>query len=251
MPDTNPPPTGFGGPLSRSDAPPYPGPLPLGRRAGGPPRRRVSELTSHRARKQKEIELASSEPTPRISPDAPRACGVPIPPCSPPLVARSLTRLAIRSGQSHPGLLTQAKPARPRLKSHCPCAIRPPTATGESTPSVTLPPTSPPAIVWRGDAPVLQSPGIDRRSTRAAQARAASGIHLGQPAPKIALKAIHKIRPRPEECAGVARSRQSPSAIRHDSSRFIVPRHDLVVLGGHFGTQGATPAKETTWDGVT
>ena len=107
---------------------------PLGRRAGGPPRRRVSELTSHRAHKQKETELASSDLNPRISPDTPRACGIPTPPCSPPLVARSLTRLAIRSGQSHPGLLTQAKPARPRLKSHCPCAIRPPTATGESTP---------------------------------------------------------------------------------------------------------------------
>ena len=31
MPDANPPPTGFGDPISRSDAPPHPGPLPLGR----------------------------------------------------------------------------------------------------------------------------------------------------------------------------------------------------------------------------
>ena len=37
-----------------------------------------------------------------------------------------------------------------------------PTAAGESAPSVTLPPTSLPAIVWCGDTPVLQSPD-DRR----------------------------------------------------------------------------------------
>ena len=43
-----------------------------------------------------------------------------------------------------------------------PCAIRPPGRcgrAGESAPSVALPPTSPPAIVWCGDTPVLQSPG--------------------------------------------------------------------------------------------
>ena len=40
------------------------------------------------------------------------------------------------------------------------------------------------------------------------------------------------MRRRPEECTGVAWSRQSSSAIRHDSSRFGVPCHDLVVLGG-------------------
>ena len=41
---------------------------------------------------------------------------------SPPLVARSLTRLPICSGKSHPGLYTQAQPAGSQLKSHRPRA---------------------------------------------------------------------------------------------------------------------------------
>ena len=52
------------------------------------------------------------------------------------------------------------------------------------------------------------------------------------------------MRPRPEECTGVARSRQSSSAIRHDSSRFGVPRHDLVVLGGLSAPRVHSPQKK-------
>ena len=49
---------------------------------------------------------------------------------SPPLVARSLARLAICSGQSHPGVYTQPKPPRERSKSHRSRAIRSPDRHG-------------------------------------------------------------------------------------------------------------------------
>ena len=49
---------------------------------------------------------------------------------SPPLVARSHTCLAIRSGQSHPGLQTQPQPVRHRFESHHSRAIRPPDRHG-------------------------------------------------------------------------------------------------------------------------
>ena len=91
-----------------------------------------------------------------------------------------------------------------------------PTAAGESAPSVTLPPTSPPAIVRCGDTPVFQSPG-DRREQHKRKPRLI--FTSASQAAKIALKERHTVRPRPEECAGVARPRQSPSAIatiRHD-----------------------------------
>ena len=98
-----------------------------------------------------------------------------------------------------------------------------PTASGESAPSVTLPPTSLPAIVWCGDTPVLQSPDPGtRRSTRATQVAHKRKRRListsASQAPKTALKERRTVRPRPEECTGVARSRQS--------SRFVTIRHD-------------------------
>ena len=79
---------------------------------------------------------------------------------SPPLVAHSLTRCAICSGQSHPGLCRRNRnhPGSGRRAS-TPTRSDHPIATGESAPSVTATPKSPHANVWYGDAPVLQSPG--------------------------------------------------------------------------------------------
>ena len=64
-------------------------------------------------------------------------------PAGSPLVARSLTRFAIRSGQSHPGLYTQPKPAQPGCGLRATAIARSdyPAAAGESAPSVTIPPT--------------------------------------------------------------------------------------------------------------
>ena len=71
-------------------------------------------------------------------------------------------------------------------------------------------PTSPPAIVRCGDTPVFQSPG-DRREQHKRKPRLI--FTSASQAAKTALKERHTVRPRPEECAGVARPGQSPSAI--------------------------------------
>mgnify|MGYP004210666867 CR=1 FL=1 len=93
-----------------------------------------------------------------------------------------------------------------------------PISMGESEPSVTLPRTSPPAIVWYQQAPIIQSdPAIGVTDTSASRA----WVHVGQPAPKTALKASHKALYRPEECLGShgARPRQRGLVTnRHKSS---------------------------------
>ena len=80
-----------------------------------------------------------------------------------------------------------------------------------------LPPTSPPAIVRCGDTPAFQSPS-DRREQHKRKPRLI--FTSASQAAKSVLEERHKVRPRPEECAGVARSRQSSSAI-------VTIRHDL------------------------
>ena len=84
---------------------------------------------------------------------------------SPPLVARSLTltRLPIfavaRATQVY-----RRKRNQPGINERAIALARSdhPTATGESAPSVTLPPTSPHFIVWCGDTPVVHRSLGDR-----------------------------------------------------------------------------------------
>ena len=91
-----------------------------------------------------------------------------------------------------------------------------PAAMGESEPSVTLPRTSPPAIVWYQQEPVLKRyPAIDATGTSGSRA----WVHVGQPALKTALKASHKVHYRPDRSAW---GRTVPD---HDSavwSRFVM-----------------------------
>ena len=73
--------------------------------AAEPPSRRAAESTSRRVRERQEIEPASFTPTLRTVVNAPSEITCPYAAVfrlSPPLVAHSCTRLAIRSGQSHP-----------------------------------------------------------------------------------------------------------------------------------------------------
>ena len=64
-----------------------------------------------------------------------------------------------------------------------------PAVTSESEPPVTHPRTSPPAIAWYQQEPILQScPAIDVTDTSTSRA----WVHVDQPAPKTALKASHK-----------------------------------------------------------
>ena len=65
-------------------------------------------------------------------------------------------------------------------------------------------------------------------------ARAAPGVHVGQPAPKAASKVSHEARRSSEECVGSAR--MAPSQLR-----IVTIRHGLKVFVlilpcfGHFG----------------
>jgi hypothetical protein len=96
-----------------------------------------------------------------------------------------------------------------------------PTATGESEPSVTLPRTSPPAIVWYQQAPILQSyPTINVTDTSASRA----WVHVDQPAPTTALKTSQKVLYRPEEFLGSdgPDRRAVASTVR---SRIVTNRH--------------------------
>ena len=223
LPDPNPKPTPawLGGAIARSNATPLPGRLPLGQRADGPPSRRVTEPTSRRARKRQEFEPPSSAPTPRTAQDAPRECEVRTAPCpgfrllsSPthshawPFAVARATQVCRRNHNQSGTVWRAIALAR---SDH-------PAATGESDPSVTLPRTSPPAIVWYQQAPIIQSdPAIGVTDTSASRA----WVHVGQPAPKTALKASHKALYRPEECLGShgARPRQRGLVTnRHKSS---------------------------------
>ena len=131
--------------------------MPLGQRADGPPSRRVTEPTSRRARKRQEFEPPSSAPTPRTAQDAPRECEVRTAPCpgfrllsSPthshawPFAVARATQVCRRNHNQSGTVWRAIALAR---SDH-------PAATGESDPSVTLPRTSPPAIVWYQQAPI-------------------------------------------------------------------------------------------------
>ena len=81
-----------------------------------------------------------------------------------------------------------------------------------------LPRTPPPAIVrWYQQEPILQSDlAIDATDTDTSASRA--WVHVGQPVPKTALKASHKILYRPEECLG-----------SHGARLLLVPDRDSAV----------------------
>ena len=95
---------------------------------------------------------------------------------------------------------------------------------GESEPSVTLPRTSPPAIVRYQQGPILQSyPAIDATVTSASRA----WVHVGQPAPKTTLKRA-------------ARSFTARFG-RHGSPRFVVPCHDFAYARAALSRCPLTP----------
>ena len=147
--------------------------------AGGPPRRRVTELTNRRARKRQENKPALSTLIARIVPGAVRECDVPVPPCS---VFRLLLS-SLSYSRTWPFAVAKATPVCTR--PHQPgCGRRASvlarsdhsTATEEPAPSLILPPTSVHVIVWCGDTPVVPRSLDDRcerhkRASRAWSAR--------------------------------------------------------------------------------
>ena len=159
-------------------------------------------------RERQEIEPASSTPTPRTVLNAPSEMACPYAAVfrlSAPLVAHSCIRLAIRSGQSHPVSWTQAQPSDWDRIATALSGSGHSTAKEEHAPSVTLPPTSPHAIVWCGDTPVLQSPD-DRRERGKRKPR------LG-PMPASQPQRLHQSEPRDSQQArGVPGQRDGRSA---------------------------------------
>ena len=125
--------------------------------------RRATSAPSHRADEPlgpqapgKQAHLAHTDRTDRSGRGARVRCpGASVLCLSPPLVALLLARLAIRSGQSHPGLYTQPhQPGSGRRATVLARSVHS-TAPEDPAPSATLPPTSVHVIVWCGDTPVV------------------------------------------------------------------------------------------------
>ena len=133
---------------------------PAGHLGAESPSRRAAEHAS-----AKRTKLALSALAPRAFPGAPRECGVPTPPCSAlrllssPAHSRACPFAVARATQVY-----RRKRNQPGINQRAIALARSdhPTATGESAPSVTLPPTSPHVIVWCGDTPVVHRSLGDR-----------------------------------------------------------------------------------------
>ena len=97
---------------------------------------------------------------------------------------------------------------------------------------MTLPPTSVHVIVGCGGTLLFTGHStIDASDT---SARAAPGVHVGQPAPKAASKVSHEARRSSEECVGSARIAPSQlriATIRHGLKVFVL----ILPCFGHFG----------------
>ena len=101
------------------------------------------------------------------------------------------------------------------------------TATEEPAQSATLPPTSPHAIVWCGDTPVLQSP--DDRRERGKRKPRLGPMSASQP-PKL-----HQSEPRdPQHARGVPAQndgRSAASTVFHETPKNVTI---LATFSGHF-----------------
>ena len=159
-------------------------------RADGPSSsRRAAEPTSRRARERQETEPASSTPSMRAVLNA--LCEMPWP-CA--AVFRLLSPLVAHSARAWPFAVATATQLRGFKRSRLtgigapssPSGSGHSAATEEPAQSMTLPPAFPHTIVWCVRRHTC-SP-VTRRSTRARQAQAAPGAHVGQSAPKTPSK---------------------------------------------------------------
>ena len=206
--------------------------------------RRATAAPSHRADEPPGPQALDNKPAlstliARIVPGAVRECNAPVPPSSvlclsPPLVALLLTRLAIRSGQSHPGLYTQ--PHQPDSGRRATVLARSDhsAAAEEPAPSVILPlpPTSVHVIVWCGDTPVFLRSLSDRCERHKRASRAWSARFPASPKGRI------ESAPRgPSQLRGVRGvARIAPPQLRtvtvcHGLKVFVL----ILPCFGHFG----------------
>ena len=140
---------------------------------------------------------------------------------SPPLVVLLLKRVAIRSGQSHPGFCTQPHQPGSGLGATVLARSDHSAATEEPAPSVTLPPTSVHVIVWCGDKPVVLR-SLDDRCERHKRANRAWSVRWPA-SPKGRIES----EPRgPSQLRGVRGvARMAPSQLR-----IVTVRHGLIFF---------------------
>ena len=164
---------------------------------------------------------------------------------SPPLVARPLMCLAIRSGKSHPDLQMQPQPVRHRFESHRSRAIRPPGRYGRVR-AVRDSPSN--VATCRRVVPTgthsTKPPG-DRSDRHKREPRL--GPRRPASSPKAALKASRKVLYSPRSAWGRTVPDRDSLGFGHESSRFTVPCHDFAILASHFRARVDTPKKSPTW----
>ena len=225
---TKSPPVGFGGPIAPYHAPPHLGlchwavetaghlgaESPSRRTAGPASARKASPPCPHRAHGSFRARCANAmSRSLRALPFASSR--------------RSLTRtLGHSQWPKPPRFLHATAPARWRLKSHCPRAIRPIGRYGGAR-TIRDSPSDVGACHRVVRRHTCCSPAT-RRSMRATQERAAPGVNVGQPARKAASKLSHEARRSSEECVG------SHESHRHGSSWFESFRSHFALFG-HFG----------------
>jgi len=169
---------------------------------------------------RQEIEPASSTPTPRTVRNAPSEMACPY-----AAVFRLSSPLVAHSAHAWPFAVATATQFR-RFKRSRLTGIGAPSspsgsghsaATEEPAQSVPLPPTSPHAIVWCGDTPVLQSPD-DRRERGKRKPR------LG-PMPASQPQRPHQSEPRDSQQArgvpGQHDGRSAASTVCHETSQNV------------------------------
>ena len=190
---------------------------PVSRRAAKPPSHQADEPPSARApEKRAHLVHANTKDRSKRAPRMRCPDTAVFRLLSPPLVARPLTRLAIRSGQSHPGIQTQPPPARQRLERYCLRAIRWPNRCGRVRAVRNYPSNVHAAachrVVWTH---LFSShPAVD------------ASDHLGPVSasqPQGSIKASHEARNEPEKCLSntmAGRSRALFVTKRHKTSRF-------------------------------
>ena len=87
-------------------------------------------------------------------------------------------------------------------------------------------------------------------SRRAAQARVAPGVNVGQPAPKAASELSHEARRSSEECVGSHESHRSKlrtATIRHGLKVPLSFCLVLVIFASHFRARMDLPKTSSTW----
>ena len=114
---------------------------------------------------------------------------------------------------------------------------------------MTPPPKSVRVIVWCGDTPAFLR-SLGGRCERHKRASRASGVHVGQPAPKAASKVSHEACRSFEECVGShASSQLRIVTVRHGLKSSVITFsfsfcHVLVVLASHFRAGMDLPKKK-------